>query len=84
MDGCDDREVFVEAKTPVLSPRQAACLSLAARGRTSPKIAQALGISPRTVDQYIALACARLNVHTRVQAVAKALVLGLLPDGPPP
>ena len=66
-----------------LSPRQLECLRLAAAGKTSSEIASALGISARTVDQYVGEACERLNVRNRVQAVAKALTLGLLPDAPP-
>lgn len=66
-----------------LSPRQIECLRLAAAGKTSSEIAAALGISSRTVDQYFGEACERLNVRNRIQAVAKALTLGLLPDPPP-
>jgi DNA-binding CsgD family transcriptional regulator len=66
-----------------LSPRQIECLRLAAAGKTSSEIAAALGISARTVDQYVGEACERLNVRNRIQAVAKALTLGLLPDAPP-
>lgn len=68
---------------PLLSPRQLDCLRLAARGKTSLQIAHALGISPRTVDEYIADACRRLGVRNRTQAVAKATALGLLDDHTP-
>nr|WP_272886925.1 helix-turn-helix transcriptional regulator [Phenylobacterium aquaticum] len=61
-----------------MSPRQIECLRLAASGRTSVEIAAALGLSSRTVDQYVGEACERLKVRNRVQAVAKALELGLL------
>lgn len=70
------------SRTP-LSPRQIDCLCLAALGSTSPEIAEILGISSRTVDQYIAEACERLNVRNRVQAVAKAVALGLILATPP-
>ena len=66
-----------------LSPRQLECLRLAAAGKTSSEIAAALGISSRTVDQYVGEACERLNVRNRIQAVAKAMSLGLLPATPP-
>jgi DNA-binding CsgD family transcriptional regulator len=66
-----------------LSPRQLDCLRLAALGRTSLGIADALGISPRTVDEYIADACRRLGVRNRTQAVAKVAALGLLTEGTP-
>ena len=37
-----------------------------------------LGISARTVDEHVAHACARLGVRTRVQAVARSILLGIL------
>ena len=66
-----------------LSPRQTECLRLAAAGKTSLEIAATLGLSSRTVDQYVGEACERLKVRNRVQAVAKAFALGLLPDPRP-
>jgi LuxR family quorum sensing-dependent transcriptional regulator len=67
----------------LLSPRQLDCLRLAALGKTSIGIGHELGISPRTVDEYVADACRRLGVRNRTQAVAKAMALGLLTDEPP-
>lgn len=61
-----------------LSPRQLDCLRLAAEGKSSPEIAILLGISRRTVDQRIAEACERLEVRNRIEAVAKAVRLGLI------
>lgn len=66
-----------------LSPRQIECLRLAAAGQTSLEIAAALGLSSRTVDQYVGEACERLKVRNRVQAVAKAVELGLFSPPPP-
>lgn len=60
-----------------LSARQVECLRLASYGQTSPEIARSLGIAPRTVDQHLAIACARLGVRNRIQAVASAAVLGI-------
>ncbi len=68
---------------PALSPRQIECLRLAAAGKTSNEIAAALGLSSRTVDQYVGEACERLKVRNRTQAVAKAVELGLLTGGTP-
>jgi DNA-binding CsgD family transcriptional regulator len=61
-----------------LSDRQIDCLKLVATGKSSPEIARILGLSSRTVDQYIADACARFAVKTRVQAVVAAIRLGLI------
>ena len=66
-----------------LSPRQIECLRLAAAGQTSIQIAATLGLSSRTVDQYVGEACERLKVRNRVQAVAKAFELGLFSNPPP-
>ncbi|WP_414695004.1 LuxR C-terminal-related transcriptional regulator [Phenylobacterium sp.] len=74
---------MAESVRSQLSPRQIECLRLAAAGKTSSEIAIVLGISSRTVDQYVGEACERLKVRNRIQAVAKALRLGLLPDAPP-
>lgn len=66
-----------------LSRRQVECLRLAAGGLTSLEIAATLGISSRTVDQYVSEACERLKVRNRVQAVVKALAMGLLSEESP-
>ncbi len=60
----------VSARISRLSERQRACLDLAAQGFTSAGIGERLGISPRTVDEHLALACQLLGVRTRIQAVA--------------
>jgi DNA-binding CsgD family transcriptional regulator len=67
-----------EAPPPTLSVRQLEVLKWVAVGKTSPEIALILGISVRTVDDYVAVACRKLEVHTRTQAVMQARALGLL------
>ena len=54
------------------------CLSWVARGKSSVDIGRILELSPRTVDEHVRGACRRFGVRTRVQAVARALELGLL------
>lgn len=61
-----------------LSPRQAQCLYFVGLGRTSAQIAEVLGLSVRTVDQYVAESCARLSARNRTHAVVEALRLGLI------
>lgn len=56
-----------------LSIRQLHCLKLVAEGLSSPEIARALGISPRTVDDYLGEVCLKLGVRNRAQAVAEAV-----------
>jgi DNA-binding CsgD family transcriptional regulator len=62
----------------VLSPRQRECLSRIAGGQTTNEIAAALGLSPRTVDNYVQHTFARLGVRSRAQAVARAMELQIL------
>jgi DNA-binding CsgD family transcriptional regulator len=61
-----------------LLPRQLECLAWVGQGKSSVDTGRILGISARTVDEHVAHACARLGVRTRVQAVARAILLGIL------
>lgn len=63
---------------PILAPRQVECLRWVQEGKSSFAIGAILGISQHTVDDYIREACARLGVSTRIQAVSRAIGLGLL------
>lgn len=61
-----------------LSPREREILVLLADGRTQSQIATELVISPKTVATHIQHVLAKLGVHTRAQAVAKAYRIGLV------
>jgi DNA-binding CsgD family transcriptional regulator len=61
-----------------LRPRQVECLHWARQGKSSADIGAILGISARTVDEHVAHACDALGVRTRIQAVTRAVLLGLL------
>lgn len=61
-----------------LTPRQAEFLLLAANGLTNQQIANACDVSINTVKTILLLACQRLGVDSRTQAVAVALILGLI------
>lgn len=61
-----------------LSARERECLKWAAEGKSGWDIAHLLSISERTVVFHLRNACSKLGVATRQQAVAKAMVLGLL------
>lgn len=67
---------------PRLSPREAECLLWVSRGKSSSDIGQIVGLSPRTVDSYIEKACSKLRVRTRIEAVALAVMMGLIDPGP--
>jgi DNA-binding NarL/FixJ family response regulator len=53
-------------------------LRLLADGLTNRKAAEALFISPRTVDNHVSNLLGKLEAHTSREAVAKAGRLGIL------
>ena len=55
-----------------LTERQAEILAFVARGRSNREIARVLSISAHTVRKHLENAYARMKVHTRTEAVAKA------------
>ncbi len=63
---------------PILSKRQRECLALAAHGKSDFAIGAILGISPRTVEHTIESARRKFGVSHRTQAVALAIIHGLL------
>ena len=60
------------------SRRETEILALLARGSTDAQIAEVLGLSPATVQTHVRNAKAKLGARTRAQAVALALVSGLI------
>jgi DNA-binding CsgD family transcriptional regulator len=74
--------VLAEAEPPEpqlrLSKRERECLVWLVAGLRSDRIAERLGLARVTVDLHLARARRRLGAKTREQAVAKALLLGLL------
>jgi DNA-binding CsgD family transcriptional regulator len=69
-------------KRITLSRRQSECLYWVQEGKSAADIGLILGLSPRTVEEYLAKACDKLGVRTRVQAVVRAYRLGLLGEAP--
>jgi DNA-binding NarL/FixJ family response regulator len=61
-----------------LSPREREILELLADGQSQKDIAEALVISPKTVGTHIQHVLAKLGVHSRAQAVARAYSDGLV------
>lgn len=70
----------LQGKHVPLSDRQRECLKWAAEGKTSWEIGELLSISERTVVFHLANAARKLKVVTRPQAIAKALVMGVLDE----
>lgn len=76
--GLFDSEKFAGTKTPPirnlsvnLSKREIECLQLAIKGYTAKKIAKTLGISHRTVEEYL------LNIRVKTGAGSKAELIEL-------
>ncbi|MGB3387238.1 MAG: helix-turn-helix transcriptional regulator [Pseudaminobacter sp.] len=65
-------------KAPSVSKRELECLKLTANGYTSEEIAKLLKLSVHTANQYLTNTAHKLNAVNRMQAVAKALRLGLI------
>jgi DNA-binding CsgD family transcriptional regulator len=61
-----------------LSDRERECLLWASEGKTSWETGVILGISERTVNKHVESASAKLSCSSRVQAVVKAIRLGLI------
>lgn len=64
-----------------LSSRQLEVLQLVARGRSNLEIAQALGISPHTIDRHLENIFLKMNVGGRTEAVVEAFREGLIEPG---
>ncbi|MBB6182062.1 helix-turn-helix transcriptional regulator [Pseudorhizobium flavum] len=69
------------ASSIALTDREVECLRWSVFGKTSDEIAVILGLTERTVRKHITTAMDKLNVTNRVQAVSKALALGLVSFG---
>lgn len=75
-----DPELAAEAwgEPDPLSERERVCLRLAGQGRTSPEIAQKLGLSVGTVRNYLSEAIGKLGAGNRVEAARLAREKGWL------
>jgi DNA-binding CsgD family transcriptional regulator len=62
-----------------LTQREGEVLRLMAQGLGNKGIASALGISVHTAKYHVASVLAKLDVHTRTEAVTRGLREGLLP-----
>lgn len=63
---------------PSISKRELECLKLTANGFTSEAIAEQLGLSVHTANQYLTNSAQKLDAVNRMHAVAKALRMRLI------
>ncbi len=69
-----------ERRRAVLTPRQLEVVCLIGRGLTSQEIADALGVRPKTVENYKQRVFVRLGVQNQAHAVARCARMGLMDD----
>lgn len=74
-----DDEWYARTLADSLSPREREVLARLAEGKGNTEIAATLGVSPQTVQTHVRNLHAKLNVRSRLEAVTKALRLGLVP-----
>jgi DNA-binding NarL/FixJ family response regulator len=67
-----------ESRAKDLTDRELEVLSLLAQGSSTRDVAQALSISPSTARNHIQNILHKLNVHSRLEAVAYAFEHGLV------
>jgi DNA-binding CsgD family transcriptional regulator len=70
----------IQDRPITLSRRQVQCLYWVQEGKSASDIGAILGLSPRTVEEYLAKACDKLGVRRRIQAVVRAHRMGLLDE----
>lgn len=68
----------------ILSPREQEVLELIARGFSYSEIAELKGLSVHTIQTHIRSLYAKLEVHSKMEAVVEATRMGLLPQPPHP
>lgn len=74
-----DGSAVQTAEAPVLSPREIDVLAQVALGCSNAETARRLSVSPETVKAYLRNIAAKLGSSSRMESVARARLLGLLP-----
>jgi DNA-binding NarL/FixJ family response regulator len=65
---------------PALTPRETEVLRLVAKGLTARRIAERLGLSPRTVENHVQNVLGKLQLTNRVELARYAIEQGLDAD----
>jgi DNA-binding NarL/FixJ family response regulator len=76
-----DRVVNLDERRPLLSHREVQVLGEIGAGSTTRLVAEAMGISPKTVENHKQRIFAKLGVQNQAHAVAVAMRQGLLQPG---
>lgn len=72
------RRSYVDDESSRLTARERECLLWAARGKSASETAAILGVSERTVVFHINNSLRKLDVHTKIHAVVKGVMSGLI------
>src|SRR5439155_25829499 len=76
--GAEGIERGEERVTAALTPRELEVLEEFAKGQSTAKVADGLGISPLTVQSHVKSILVKLGVHSKIEAVTMAFRLGLV------
>lgn len=68
----------ITTETEKLNEREIECLQLVGNGMKSEAIGERLNLSVHTVNAYLGSATTKLNAVNRIQAIAKAIRLGII------
>jgi DNA-binding CsgD family transcriptional regulator len=71
-------ETKLKMQQSTLTSRESECLKWIAVGKTSPEISDLMNVSDATVAFHVKNIMRKLDVHTRPQALAKAMRMGLI------
>lgn len=71
-------EMLVKSDSVYINARETECLQFAGNGMTSDEISEVLKLSVHTVNAHLSSATAKLDSVNRIQAIAKAIRLGLI------
>lgn len=74
----DARDIPV-AEKPVLSPREIDVLAQVALGCSNAEVGSRLSLSPETIKAYLRNIGTKLDTRSRMESVARARLLGILP-----
>lgn len=77
-EGLEVRQLLEASSGPLLSPREADCMTWTMAGRSAKEIGALLGIAMSTVNDHVSRAIQKLGATNRSQACARAMLAGCL------
>jgi DNA-binding CsgD family transcriptional regulator len=71
-------QILNDRESMNLTNRERQVIALASHGKTTPEIAQEMGVGPETVKSHVKNARRKIGAATRAHAVAKCLRAGVI------